>query len=502
MSTQAVSEVPGSAGFDERKLRDFSDRLSPMLVKELRQGLRSRLFLIAFIALQALLMIPLVVGSSVKNPSQTGVVLSGFLFAILSVVLLLVQPLRASTSIANEIKSGTIELMSLTRLGSWRMVLGKWSALVLQSALFVVSVIPYLLFRYILGGMDLFSEILALFLLFVASCGLTALGVGASASKTVFVRLFFTGIMVLGMLSGPPALMSALLLRSMAGGRGGGLPFDPAGAESLIWCGVFVLGVAYIAFSALSMGASLVAPAAENHSAARRLTALALLSTAIGLGFHSKVGWGISSAAASLVALPAIFLALTESAPFVETVRRPFARFGLPGRLVGWFLYPVPASGILAALVFGLLALVPFFLDWGSKGFSSSMPEELEAACSLLGGLWLAGLMQVLASRRAKEGSERIGPYLLWALVIAMLTFVFAIVFASGDVEGPATLIGVWLPPLGIWYREQGIEMADYASLSSICFTIVYFAVLLFLAVFRIHRTGPGLGSAGDDNGS
>jgi hypothetical protein len=51
---------------------DFSDRLSPMLVKELRQGLRTKAFIGVFLALQIILGVILLGAVSVSSSYQAG----------------------------------------------------------------------------------------------------------------------------------------------------------------------------------------------------------------------------------------------------------------------------------------------------------------------------------------------------------------------------------------------------------------------------------------------
>ena len=55
--TPQVPEVSPAA-----HLVDFSDKLSPMLVKELRQGMRTNLFTVAFILLQAFMILCMLFG--------------------------------------------------------------------------------------------------------------------------------------------------------------------------------------------------------------------------------------------------------------------------------------------------------------------------------------------------------------------------------------------------------------------------------------------------------
>jgi len=175
MSTASTTPA-ATQGLDE-----FSDRLSPMLVKELRQGLRARTFVILFLAIQALLGVVLLSAVGAAAPERAGQTVSSVIFFFFSMAVLIVQPLRGVGALHQEIKGNTIDLMVLTRLGAWRIVLGKWIAIVSQSALLLAAIAPYLILRYFFGRMNLFAELLLLALVFLGSAAFTAITVGLSA---------------------------------------------------------------------------------------------------------------------------------------------------------------------------------------------------------------------------------------------------------------------------------------------------------------------------------
>ena len=129
------------------RVNDFPDRLSPMLVKELRQGLRTNTFVILFLVLQGLLatilLITTPVAASEGSASGTiGEVVSKIVFCIYALGILVVQPLRGISAVATEIKQNTIDLMVLTRLSAWRIVYGKWLSIVSQSFLIGLAILP------------------------------------------------------------------------------------------------------------------------------------------------------------------------------------------------------------------------------------------------------------------------------------------------------------------------------------------------------------------------
>ena len=136
-------------------LTDFSDRISPMLVKELRQGMRAKTFIVVFLSLQVFLAVMLFSARSLGLGDQVGSMVSGIIFTFFAIAVLIVQPLRGISALASEVKGNTIDMMVLTRLSAWRIVFGKWVAIVSQSALLLATIIPYLILRYFFGGMNL-----------------------------------------------------------------------------------------------------------------------------------------------------------------------------------------------------------------------------------------------------------------------------------------------------------------------------------------------------------
>ena len=57
MSTTATLPAEGNASYADSHGRDFSDWVSPILVKELRQGLKSRVFVATFIIVQVVMIL-------------------------------------------------------------------------------------------------------------------------------------------------------------------------------------------------------------------------------------------------------------------------------------------------------------------------------------------------------------------------------------------------------------------------------------------------------------
>src|ERR1035437_8129724 len=93
---------------------DFPDHLSPMLVKELRQGLRASTFVIVFLVLQAILAMVLLATASASGPDMAGQTISGIIFLCFGLAVLVIQPLRGIGALSSEIKGNTLDLMVMT----------------------------------------------------------------------------------------------------------------------------------------------------------------------------------------------------------------------------------------------------------------------------------------------------------------------------------------------------------------------------------------------------
>jgi hypothetical protein len=320
-------------------LRDFPDRLSPVLVKELRQGLRTRMFVIPFLVLHGLLVI-----SSVDSRSGTGI-----FWACLIIMLVAVLPMRNTAALSDERTSNTLDTLMLTRLTPWRIVWGKWSATFALTLLTAVSVLPYLLVRYLNGGSSFLQEGAVLAALVLNSGALTAFLTALSSLNSALLRnLFAVLAIIMAWQHGCWPLLRNLETESWMAG------VTPPLLLLIGWAVPFFLCHA----------AASIAPAALNLTTPRRLV----------------TAWGAGVAAAFCffdIGKPdhaeSVLMAMLVTASMVEMGDRPslhlgvgaaFARRGLPGRLAALFLHPGWATGVVFCAVLWWAAN---FLVWGQR---------------------------------------------------------------------------------------------------------------------------------------
>ena len=387
-----------------------------MLVKELRQGMRTSSFVIPFVVLQAILTIVILIvslfslGGRLLDSSSIGNWFTGFILLFYCLGILVFQPLRGISAIASEVQENTIDLMTLTSLTAWRIVYGKWLSIVSQSALIAGAVLPYLIIPYFFGGLQLFPQLTLWLALFVVSSALTALTVGISAVGSALVR----GLLVVG----GAALMMGYLLFSF-------LPNVPhfmkmlsfTHGEQTLSVIAFLVATCYLCYFFLELGTTAIAPSSENRATKKRLIGLGVLT----LTYFLLLPTGESIALFSAMAITAcIALDLfSERVTFSPIVCWKFIRLGFLGRIAGRFLYPGWGTGSLFFLVLTLVLCVLIYL---------TNPNPIYYTMALLGIGTLAFpamIIQVFARNSTNRFSSYFFILLLTLLLSRILIFLY-----------------------------------------------------------------------------
>jgi hypothetical protein len=185
-------------------LERAGERLNPILVKEARQALKSRQFLVTFTLLLicgwgwSLLGVALLMPAVYYAPSGP-FMLIGY-FTILNVPLLLIVPFSAYRSLAGERDDGTYELLSITTLNSRQIVTGKLGSAVLQMLVYYSALSPCIAFTYLLHGIDIVTILLMLSYSFLASLLLSAVGLMvATVTHFRHAQMLLSVLLLLGL---------------------------------------------------------------------------------------------------------------------------------------------------------------------------------------------------------------------------------------------------------------------------------------------------------------
>lgn len=376
----------------------MSDRLSPILVKELRQGIRSRLFTGSFLLVQALLFLfglSFVLSDSLQKDATAG---SAFFWMMLALPLVVLVPASASQAVEREVSGRTLELLLLTRLSSYRIVFGKWASVVLQTSLLLVSALPYVILRYFLGGIDVVGELqtmggllLGSGLLAGVAMGFWSLNVPRLAKWAAVLLLIWMAPFLILMAASPHGTFSS-----------------PPGLGSLAWIYGTIVMLMMIEAAAARIG-----PPSENHWT--RVRALALLS--FGIAFlYDGMAAVVAAAAAIGISLPAMIASMSQNGRPLRRLHEPFHRGSALRRL----------------------ALFPFSPSWpGGVAFSALMILLAPLLPALRGDIgpvaWIAVattlLFPVALVRGAFAGSR---PLLLYIVILVLSSFpIYVYAFAQ-----------------------------------------------------------------------
>lgn len=233
-------------------VEDFPDRLSPLLVKELRRALRSVFFVWPFVALPAALGLTGVWVMMQEGEPLAHRALSTVLWYGVVVPCFILKPVQALLAIRQERANRTLDLLLLTGLSPMRIVTGKWLSLEVQSLLFLVSLLPFFLLRYFFGQVELLNIALALLATMLAAAFVTVLCLAISTLGRVAFGLCTAGMVIFAPLW---LLPTGFLSMAITGTSGLSLPWvllPPLVLVALVATG--------IGFVALSIAGANVAP--------------------------------------------------------------------------------------------------------------------------------------------------------------------------------------------------------------------------------------------------
>jgi hypothetical protein len=347
----------------EAVLDRLGDRLNPILVKEARQAMKSRQFVVTFSLLLicgwlwTLLFIVAGLPAIYYAPAGPGV-LMGY-YTVLSVPLLIVVPYAAFRSLAGEWEDGTFELLSITALSARQIVTGKLASAVLQMMVYYSALAPCIAFTYLLRGIDIVTVALLLGYSFLASMLLSVVGLMvATVTRVRHWQVLLSVVLVMAL------LLFALIWDwgfLMFLSEGGTLPLDNAGFWISHLCGLsfYVPAVLLMIFVA----AGQITFASENRSTPIRVILLAPQVLLAGWFIYLWYLVGVEQPLYMAVVFAAIYWAAAGAFLTGEVAElSPRALRRLPQSFLGRMLFTWFNPGSATGYVFSVLNLAAFML--------------------------------------------------------------------------------------------------------------------------------------------
>lgn len=203
------------------RLERLGDRFNPIVVKEVRQALKSRQFAATFLLLLLAAWAGSIfgvsyLGESIDYGSSAVTFYAGFLFALCAATLVIV-PFSTFRSIVEERTETTLELLQITALSPVQIVRGKTSSAMVQVLVYYCAIAPFIAFTALLPGFDIVHVTFSLVMLLItALCfSLIALAIGTQARNTTMQTL--SSLFVIAMAFGGMMIFFAFM--TAAGNR-------------------------------------------------------------------------------------------------------------------------------------------------------------------------------------------------------------------------------------------------------------------------------------------
>ena len=410
------------------RLEQASDRLSPIVVKEVRQLARGREFLYSF---HFALLVGLIVAFFGAADALKGEGSSGrWTFAALTVALgllgFVVVPLGAFHALRNERLEQTLELITLTALSPRRVVIGKLLAQGVKLATLFAGLAPFIAMSFLLGGVDFATILVSLLATFTwslcasAAClFLSALVKSRAASGVMFGAVTIVTLLGILVFGAPRAIYFMMMRGGMYGSPGVGT--GPGGWGS--WWSIALstsLCLALLVNFVLLAENRLLRPS-DNRSTALRLGFLAQLAVIAALAL-TEPGSTWSGAGQPLLGFGAIHLAVVAAFTVTEDLGLPrrvmLARQALPP----WrrVLAPLQPGGGNGALYVLLQMAALLLLGWALQT-DGTMLQWFVIACGYICVFTGAPVVLFRAVRPGESASFRLRIALLVVLAGAMV---------------------------------------------------------------------------------
>jgi hypothetical protein len=345
----------------DQKAERIAEFLNPILVKECRQALKSKQFVITFSLVLLLSWLWSIAGIAMLGPgvyySFDGPEMFYGYYFILAFPLLVIVPYGAFRSLAGEREDRTFELLSITTLKPRQIISGKLASAVVQMLVYLSAVSPCLMFTYMLRGIDVLSIV---FILLYVCAGSLAFSLAALLLATVSRERHWQTVLSVLVIVG---LVFAFGLSCGACYellREGSFPIE----ERWFWIVHATAATAYLSYFALfyCAAAAQLTFASDNRSTALRICMVAqhvLLAGWVAFGIwldRSEAGFlhigGPLGAALIAIAIhwSVMGMFMTGESPHLSPrVQRSLPKTSAGRAFLTWF-FPGPGTGYVFAL--------------------------------------------------------------------------------------------------------------------------------------------------------
>jgi hypothetical protein len=359
----------------------LDDALNPIVVKELRQAVQSKFVvavLLLFLLVQLVIIGIFLVITGLSGQLQSlNAEIGRSVFWILQIILLitclLFLPAYTGLRLAAERSDTNVDLLFVTTLRPRAIIWGKFVAAVVIGVLIFSACTPFMVFTYLLRGIEAPSILLVVGIDFLVVLALVQLAIFFAVIPANWVLKALIGLIALGTLVFTIGMTLSGTWALIYFGSGNILETRQGWVPLMCMVGMGLAGMALF----YSWSVALINPASSNRGIGMRLTMLgAWLATGVLFGVAQvllpdlQIPLNIWVGFMGGLSCLAIVIAINERESWTPRVARTIPRrWGL--RLPAFLLYSGAAGGVLFALaLFGLTCLAiqgwqMFYLDQG-----------------------------------------------------------------------------------------------------------------------------------------
>jgi hypothetical protein len=474
-------------------LEKLSDRISPIVIKEVRQMVRAREFNYSFF-ISIVLGLVIAFVAAINNSGKSDVGAGVFTALIVCLVLagMVVSPMGAFNTLRNERVERTLDLVTITNLSPRRIVIGKLAAQAVKLTVLFAALAPFVAMSFLLGGIDFVTIALSLASLFQWSLWVcaAALFLSCLSKSRAFSWLIFVAMILLFLLflsNGASRLLTLLIRPSSAryyGASTGPISTGPDLWKVLAWA----TGLCIISGINLILLAEnrLLLPT-ENRSTALRVGFLVQYFYIIALCIYPRFArtGSVSGTADGLIIFAGLHLAVialfsvTEGIGLSRRVLQQIRTGPVWRRL--WFFRPGGCGGAayVITLVILLLAAGATFIPTNSEDFSF-LAATCGYACFFTGIPTL--LVRKLEMKQIGTVQLRIGIILLVLTAVVLPDLLMYL--ATGRYGGDYSTRHV-LNPFRTLYEWRSKATEDFHALSSVFCVAGFISYLLLIIEWR-----------------
>lgn len=455
-----TAEAAAAPTARERWAERLDGWVNPIVVKEVRQALRGKHFMIGFwLTLVAATVVGVTViltahVESFGNGEGMGQAFFVAIFACLSGAVIGLVPFSAFLAMGAEWEENTYDLLVISNLRPLQIVLGKLLSAAIQTVLYFSAFGPFLVFAFLMQGVDLLAVGVVLLVAFVGSLALSSIALCLSS----LTRVRFARVLLLVALGGILVFGFAMSLATAAF-----TVEDPTQLQSPdFWVGMLgVLGsVAAIGALGLAVACSRLAHDEENRSSPLRAIFVAVFAAALAwLWFFYEVQVDpeiitVGIATLLFVSVAAMLFFVTERETLGRRITNHVPANPLVALLVTPFL-PGGGRGMILLLLTGLVGLVaaPVFFALGPPvGGSLSDEGGIALVIAFLYTLVYLGLPSGALSRAT---SDPRGVVLVRAAIPLLVLVAAFLPTILGFFVGDRDLMALKHPGQPLWLMDR-----------------------------------------------